>query len=177
MKSCGVTVEVVFLHFTKWHLEIWLAKLKCFLIWWHNILKFADECKGLTYEDKNKRASEKWKLQTKEEKEKYENSAKAFKELDVKVSELSEEQRKKIIERHRKKLLEEVIITVMLLFTYIRGCFIVVLSWAKVYIVHSLFFRYVYINSKYFFVLWPLLLMALKRVVQCHLLVSEQLTN
>ena len=45
-------------------------------------------------------------MQTKEEKEKYENSAKAFKELDVKVSELSDEKRKKLIERHRKKLLE-----------------------------------------------------------------------
>ena len=67
-------------------------------------------------------------MQTKEEKEKYENSAKAFKELDVKVSQLSEEQRKQLIEGHRKKLLEEVITTVMLLFTYIRACFIVVLS-------------------------------------------------
>ena len=70
----------------------------------------------------------------------------------MKLSELSEEQRKQFIERHRKKLLEEVITTVMLLFTYIRGCFIVVLSWVKVYIVHSLFFRYVYIISKYFLI-------------------------
>ena len=58
-------------------------------------MTFADECDGLTYDDKNKRASKKWKLQTKEN-EKNENSAKPFKELDVKVSELSEEQRKRI---------------------------------------------------------------------------------
>ena len=38
------------------------------------------------------------------------DSAKVYKELNVKVSELSEEQKIKLIDRHRKKLLEEVLL-------------------------------------------------------------------
>ena len=68
----------------------------------------ADECKGLTYQEKNKRASEKWKEQNDSQRKKFEDSAKVHKELNVKVSELTDDQRKKLIYRHRKKLLEEV---------------------------------------------------------------------
>ena len=38
------------------------------------------------------------------------DSAKVYKELNVKVSELTEEQKRKLIDRHRKKLLEEVLL-------------------------------------------------------------------
>lgn len=41
------------------------------------------------------------------------DSAKVYKELNVKVSELTEEQKRKLIDRHRKKLLEEVHILLM----------------------------------------------------------------
>lgn len=67
-----------------------------------------DECKGLTYQGKNKRASEKWKEQNDSQRKKFVGSAKVYKELNVKVSELTDDQRKKLIYRHRKKLLEEV---------------------------------------------------------------------
>ena len=68
----------------------------------------ADECKGLTYQEKNKKASEKWKERSDAEKKKFVDSATVYKELNVKVSELTEEQKRKLIDRHRKKLLEEV---------------------------------------------------------------------
>lgn len=42
------------------------------------------------------------------EKKKFVDSAKVYKELNVKVSELTEEQKRKLIDRHRKKLLEEI---------------------------------------------------------------------
>ena len=73
----------------------------------------ADECKGLTYQEKNKKASEKWKEISDAEKKKFVDSAKVYKELNVKVSELTEEQKRKLIDRHRKKLLEEVHILLM----------------------------------------------------------------
>ena len=42
---------------------------------------------------------------------KFVDSAKViYKELNVKVSELSEEQKRKLIDRHRKKVLEEVLL-------------------------------------------------------------------
>lgn len=47
----------------------------------------ADECKGLTYQEKNKRASEKWKEQNDSQRKKFVDSAKVYKELNVKVSE------------------------------------------------------------------------------------------
>ena len=72
------------------------------------IYRPADECKGLTYQEKNKRASEKWKEQNDSQRKKFVDSAKVYKELNVKVSELTDDQRKKLIDRHRKKLLEEV---------------------------------------------------------------------
>ncbi|KAK2555714.1 General transcription factor II-I repeat domain-containing protein 1, partial [Acropora cervicornis] len=70
----------------------------------------ADECKGLTYQEKNKKASDKWKERSYSEKKKFVDSAKVYKELNVKVSELSEEQKRKLIDRHRKKLLEEILV-------------------------------------------------------------------
>lgn len=44
------------------------------------------------------------------EKKKFVDSAKVNKELNVKVSELTEEQKRKLIDRHRKKLLEEILV-------------------------------------------------------------------
>ena len=41
---------------------------------------------------------------------KFVDSAKVYKELNVKVSELTEEQKRKLIDRRRKKLLEEVLL-------------------------------------------------------------------
>ena len=73
----------------------------------------ADECKGLTYQEKNKKASEKWRERSDMEKKKFVDSAKVYKELNVKVSELTEEQKRKLIDRHRKKLLEEVLLHVI----------------------------------------------------------------
>lgn len=70
------------------------------------------QCKGLTYEEKNKKASEKWKERSDTEKKKFVDSAKVYKELNVKVSGLTEEQKRKLIDRHRKKLLEEVLLCV-----------------------------------------------------------------
>lgn len=69
----------------------------------------ADECKGLTYQEKNKKASEKWKERNDSEKKKFVDSAKAFREVDIKVSKLSEEQKRKLIDRYRKQLLEWVL--------------------------------------------------------------------
>ena len=73
----------------------------------------SDECKGLTYQEKNKKASEKWRERSDMEKKKFVDSAKVYKELNVKVSELTEEQKRKLIDRHRKKLLEEVLLHVI----------------------------------------------------------------
>ena len=78
--------------------------MNMFLFW------VADECKGLTYQEKNKKASDKWKERSYSEKKKFVDSAKVYKELNVKVSELTEEQKRKLIDRHRKKLLEEVLL-------------------------------------------------------------------
>lgn len=44
------------------------------------------------------------------EKKKFVDSAKVYKELNIKVAELTEEQKRKLTDRHRKKLLEEILI-------------------------------------------------------------------
>lgn len=54
------------------------------------------------------------------EKKKFVDSAKVNKELNVKVSELTEEQKRKLIDRHRKKLLEEVLLIQLCMFTLIE---------------------------------------------------------
>ncbi len=73
------------------------------------IIIFAADCKGLPHEEKNKLASEKWKGQTDEQKSKFVDCAKAHKQLNTRVSELTQKQKRKLIDEHRKKLLEEVI--------------------------------------------------------------------
>lgn len=54
------------------------------------------------------------------EKKEFVDSAKVYKELNVKVSELTEEQKRKLIDRHRKKLLEEVLLIQLCMFTLIE---------------------------------------------------------
>lgn len=54
------------------------------------------------------------------EKKEFVDSAKVNKELNVKVSELTEEQKRKLIDRHRKKLLEEVLLIQLCMFTLIE---------------------------------------------------------
>lgn len=54
------------------------------------------------------------------EKKKFVDSAKVYKELNVKVLELTEEQKRKLIDRHRKKLLEEVLLIQLCMFTLIE---------------------------------------------------------
>lgn len=67
---------------------------------------FVDECRALTHAEKNKRAAEKWSLQTDDEKRKYGETAIAISSVDVRV--LDDNQKKKLVERHCKKLQEEV---------------------------------------------------------------------
>lgn len=80
----------------------------------------ADEFKGLTYQEKNKKASEKWRERSNMEKIKFVDSAKVYKELNVKVSKLTEEQKIKLIDSHRKKLLEEVLLVRLCMLTLIE---------------------------------------------------------
>ena len=54
---------------------------------------------------KNKRASNNWKLKTDTEKSEFRDSAKDYKKVNTK--EVTEEQKRTLIDRHRKKLLEE----------------------------------------------------------------------
>jgi hypothetical protein len=60
----------------------------------------------LSHVDKNKLAAEKWSLQSSEEKKKYGETSKAI--SCVKIDELDDNQKRKLIERHTKKLQEEV---------------------------------------------------------------------
>ncbi|XP_028418269.1 uncharacterized protein LOC114543515 [Dendronephthya gigantea] len=68
----------------------------------------SDECKGLSHSEKNKLAAEKWSHQNSDQKEKYRETAKAIN--CVKIDQLDEVQKRKIIERHIKKLQEEIIV-------------------------------------------------------------------
>ena len=65
-----------------------------------------DECKGLPHSEKNKLAAEKWSAKNLDEKQKYGETAKSI--SSVNVTELNENQKRKLIERHSKKLQVEV---------------------------------------------------------------------
>lgn len=56
--------------------------------------------------EKNRLASTRWEALSKEEKKKFEDISKAYKFPDV--AEFSQEDKKKLIDRHRRQLLAEV---------------------------------------------------------------------
>ena len=67
---------------------------------------FSGDCKGLSMSEKSRLASTQWEALSKEEKKKFEDISKAYKFPDV--AKFSQEEKKKLIDRHRRQLLAEV---------------------------------------------------------------------
>ena len=63
-------------------------------------------CEGLKLEEKNRLAASRWNALPKEEKNKFEEIAKQYKQPDVSKS--SSDEREKLRARHRRQLLAEV---------------------------------------------------------------------
>lgn len=65
-----------------------------------------EQCQELALDAKNRLAAAQWKNLSSEEKKKYEEVAKRYKHPDV--SQLSQDEKRKLVDRHRTQLLAEV---------------------------------------------------------------------
>ena len=79
---------------------------------------FLEQCKELSLQDKNKAGSEKWKSVSEREKEKYWKTVDEIK-CKKSVSNLGDQQRKKLTKRHQKQFLEEVHLLYCILYIYL----------------------------------------------------------